>query len=132
MPDRLQRSPNSSRSCQEFSVFACRRNQYESDQWWLILGGWVVWLVSLAFGSKVSHIIIRIRLMCVLKVHIKLPIFRNIFLKIKKVLTIFSISEKMFPKLNGLMCALRAHISKILIIIIYIWIFIGVRSGLVT
>ena len=53
MPDSLQRSLNSSRSRQEFSVFACQCNQYECDQWWLILGGWVVSLVWVK-----SHIII--------------------------------------------------------------------------
>ena len=52
--------------------------------------------------------------MCALRAHIKPPIFGNIFLRIEKVLTAFSIPEKMFPKLEGLMCALRAHISKIL------------------
>ena len=43
--------------------------------------------------------------------HIKSPIFGNIFLRIENVLTAFSIPEKMFPKLDGLMCALRAHIK---------------------
>ena len=34
--------------------------------------------------------------------HIKLSIFKNIFLKIEKVLTAFLIPEKMFPKLDDL------------------------------
>ena len=42
--------------------------------------------------------------MCVLRAHIKPPIFGNIFLRIEKVLTVFSILEKMFPKIDGLMC----------------------------
>ena len=49
--------------------------------------------------------------MCALRAHIKSPIFGNIFLRIENVLTAFSIPEKMFPKLDGLMCALRAHIN---------------------
>ena len=37
------------------------------------------------------------------------------FSKIEKVLTAFSILEKMFPKMDGLMCALRAHINRTLL-----------------
>ena len=36
--------------------------------------------------------------MCVLRAHIKLSIFRNIFLEIKKTVITFSILEKNFPK----------------------------------
>ena len=36
--------------------------------------------------------------MCVLRTHIKLSVFRNIFSRIEKVMTTFSIPEKMFPK----------------------------------
>ena len=39
------------------------------------------------------------------------------FSKIEKVLTAFSILEKMFPKMDGLMCALRAHINRTLLVI---------------
>ena len=45
--------------------------------------------------------------------YIKLSIFGNIFSGIEKILTTFSISEKIFLKIEGLMYALRAHISKI-------------------
>ena len=47
----------------------------------------------------------------------KLIIFGNIFSGIEKVLTAFSISEKMFLKMDGLMCALRAYINWTLKII---------------
>ena len=50
----------------------------------------------------------RVRLTCALRAYIKPPIFGNIFLRIEKVLTAFSIPDKMFPKLDSL----RAHISK--------------------
>ena len=53
--------------------------------------------------------------MCALRAHIKLSVFKNIFSRIEKVITAFSIPEKMFPKTESLMCALRAHISKILL-----------------
>ena len=52
--------------------------------------------------------------MCALRAHIKPPIFGNILSGIEKVLTAFSIPEKMFLNIDSLMCALRAHISKIL------------------
>ena len=58
--------------------------------------------------------------MCALRAHIKLSVFRKNFSRIEKVMTVFSIPEKIFPKLDDLMCALRAHISKILYIYIYI------------
>ena len=51
--------------------------------------------------------------MCVLKTHIKLSIFRNIFLEIEKIVIIFSIFEIFFFQKWKLMYALRAHISKI-------------------
>ena len=56
--------------------------------------------------------------MCALRAHIKLSIFRNIFSGIEKVMPIFSISEKMFLKIESLMCALRAHINRTLFSII--------------
>ena len=31
--------------------------------------------------------------------------------EIKKVLTVFSMFEKMFPKMNGLICTLKIHIN---------------------
>ena len=54
-----------------------------------------------------------ILLMCALRAHIKSFIFGNILIEKTTFSTIFSIIEKMFPKINGLMCALKAHISKI-------------------
>ena len=51
-------------------------------------------------------------LMCALRAHIKFSIFRNIFSRIEKVVITFSIPKKIFQKWK-LMCALRAHISKI-------------------
>jgi len=42
----------------------------------------------------------RVRLMCVLKAHIKLSIFENIFLGIKKAIITFLILNKFFSK-NG-------------------------------
>ena len=44
--------------------------------------------------------------MCVLKAYIKLSIFGNIFLEIEKIINTFSILEKMFFKMGGLICAL--------------------------
>ena len=57
--------------------------------------------------------------MCVLRTHIKLSVFENIFSEIEKAVITFSILEKMFPKTESLMCALRAHISKILSILLF-------------
>ena len=51
--------------------------------------------------------------MCVLKTHIKLFIFRNIFLEIEKIVITFSIFEIFFFQKWKLMYALRAQISKI-------------------
>ena len=47
--------------------------------------------------------------MYVLKVHIKLSIFRNIFLRIEKTIITFSILEKKFSKIK-----INRHINKIL------------------
>ena len=47
--------------------------------------------------------------MCVLKSHIKLFIFKNIFSKIKKVVNIFSIFDKFFSK-NENYCISSKHI----------------------
>ena len=47
--------------------------------------------------------------MCDLRAHIKKLIFGNIFSRIEKVLIVFSISDKMFLKLDSLMCTLRTH-----------------------
>mgnify|MGYP000986039439 CR=1 FL=1 len=52
-------------------------------------------------------------------VHIKLSIFENIFSKIKKTVNTFSISEKIFLKMEGLMCTL----SKILNILLPLLLF---------
>ena len=53
--------------------------------------------------------------MCALRAHIKLSVFGNIFSGIEKAVIIFLIFEKMFLKTENLICALRAHISKILL-----------------
>ena len=49
-----------------------------------------------------------VRLMCALRVHIKLSIFENIFSVIEKTVNIFSISEKIFSK-NKNYCVLLRH-----------------------
>ena len=51
--------------------------------------------------------------MCAFRAHIKFFVFGNIFSEIEKAVITFSILEKMFPKTENLMYALRAHISKI-------------------
>ena len=66
-----------------------------------------------ALGMKKRHYKTRVRLMCVLRTHIKFSVFGNIFSRIEKVMTAFSILKKIFLKTENLMCALRAHISKI-------------------
>ena len=40
-------------------------------------------------------------------------------------MTVFSISEKMFPKIESLMCAFRAHVNRTHI---YIYIYFDVKS----
>ena len=50
--------------------------------------------------------------MCALRAHIKLYVFGNIFSRIKKVMTAFSIPKKMFLKTENLMCTLRAHVNR--------------------
>ena len=47
-----------------------------------------------------------------LKAHIKPSIFKNIFSKIEKIGNAFSISNIMFLKIDGLMCAINT--SKII------------------
>ena len=49
--------------------------------------------------------------MCTFRAYIKAFIFENIFLRIEKILTVFSILEKIFSKINGLMCALAKSIQ---------------------
>jgi len=56
---------------------------------------------------------IRILLMCALRAHINFYFWEFFFSRIKKVMTVFSISEKMFPKVESLICALKAHINRI-------------------
>ena len=41
--------------------------------------------------------------MCALRAHINLSVFGNIFSKIEKVMTAFSIPEKMFPKISKIL-----------------------------
>ena len=55
--------------------------------------------------------------MCALRAHNNKSFLEKIFLRIEKVLTAFSIFEKIFPKIDGLMCAFGAHINRTLIII---------------
>ena len=50
--------------------------------------------------------ILGILLMCTL------PFLEKNFSRIEKVMTVFSISDKMFLKIESLMCALRAHINR--------------------
>ena len=50
--------------------------------------------------------------MCALRAHIKFSICGNIFSKIEKAVITFSIPEKIFPQIESLMCALRAHINR--------------------
>jgi len=52
--------------------------------------------------------------MCALRAHIKFFIFENIFSGIEKTVITFLILEIFFFQKWKLMCALRAHISKIL------------------
>ena len=44
--------------------------------------------------------------------HIKPSIFKNILLEIEKALPIFSIFEKIFLKIDDLMCAFRSYINQ--------------------
>ena len=50
--------------------------------------------------------------MCALRAHINFHFWKKIFSRIEKVVTAFSILEKMFLKIESLMCALRAHINR--------------------
>ena len=50
--------------------------------------------------------------MCALRAHIKPPIFENILLRTEKVLTAFSISEKIFLNIDSLMCAIKHTLVK--------------------
>ena len=43
-----------------------------------------------------------VRLMCALRAHVKTSIFGNIFSEIEKTVNTFSISEKMFLKMDDL------------------------------
>ena len=62
-------------------------------------------------------ILLWILLMGALRALIKLSNFRNILSGIEKVLTVFSIPDKMFLKFDNLMCALRAHSNQTLLIL---------------
>ena len=74
---------------------------------------WNLGIVS----QKYIYIYIWILLMCALRAHIKLSVFRNIFSRIEKVMTAFLIPEKIFPKTKNLICTLRTHINRTLLII---------------
>ena len=60
--------------------------------------------------------------MCALRVrvHNNSSFLEKNFSKIEKVLTIFSILEKMFPKIDDLMCSLRHTLTRSIYIYIYI------------
>ena len=65
--------------------------------------------------------------MCALRAHINFHFWKKNFSRIEKVMTIFSTLDKIFLKIKSLMCALRAHINRILLYItfyIYIYIYI--------
>ena len=47
--------------------------------------------------------------MCALRAHNNKPILEKIYWELKK---LFSIPNKTFPKMDLLMCALRAHINR--------------------
>ena len=51
-------------------------------------------------------------------------IFGNILLGIEKTVNTFSISEKFFSKNDYLLCALRAHISKILYVCVCVCVIV--------
>ena len=55
-----------------------------------------------------STIILRVRLMCALRTHINLSIFRIIFLETEKVVNTFSIPKKFFSK-NENYCVTLGH-----------------------
>ena len=44
--------------------------------------------------------------------YINFHFWKKKFQELKKVMTVFSIFKKMFPKIEKLMCALRAHINR--------------------
>ena len=50
--------------------------------------------------------------MCALRAHNGIPFLEKVLLKIEKVLIVFSIPDKIFPKTDLLMCALRAHVNR--------------------
>ena len=52
--------------------------------------------------------------MCALRVHINFHFWKKKISRIEKVMIAFSISEKMFLKIESLMCALRAHVNRTL------------------
>ena len=50
--------------------------------------------------------------MCALRAHNSIPFLEKILSRIEKVLTSFSIPDKIFPKMNLLIYALRAYINR--------------------
>ena len=54
----------------------------------------------------------RILLMCALRAHNNFHFWKKNFSKIEKTVNTFLIPKKIFPKMNSLMCALRAHINR--------------------
>ena len=57
----------------------------------------------------------RILLMCALKAHINFHFWKKNFSRIEKVMITFSIPEKIFLKIENLMCAFRVHINRTLL-----------------
>ena len=74
--------------------------------------------------------------MCALRTHNSKLILEKGLSGIEKVLTTFLIPNKTFPKMDLLMCALRAHINRTLFHIvrdkmhIYIYIYISCKDTL--
>ena len=50
--------------------------------------------------------------MCVLRAHINFHFWKKNLSRIEKVMTTFSIFNKMFSKIENLICALRAYINR--------------------
>ena len=61
--------------------------------------------------------------MCALRAHIRFHFWKKNFSRIEKVMTAFSILEKIFLKIESLMCALSAHINQTHI---YIYIYLEI------
>ena len=69
-------------------------------------------------SSSMWRFLFRILLICT---HINFYFWKKNFSKIEKVMTAFSISEKMFPRIESLMCVLKAHINRTLLFKGQLW-----------